>query len=131
MTNLKGITILLTHEKSEEMFFNALCGAGVLTSYGLSLKTKDGDYAQAKKMLKIEQICREDVWMQILRMGSTLTIIDEEDDDKEYTITIKEVHERVQNTDFYHLADAINEQGDATTDDVILQTVFLNEVIYG
>ena len=131
MENLKGITITLTHEKSEELFYNALCGAGVLAGYGLSLKTKTGDYATAKKMIEKNGICREDVWMQILRMGSTLTIVDHEADDEYHTITIKDVHERVQNTDLHYLNEAINENGDGTTDDVILQTVFFNEVIFG
>lgn len=128
-----GITINLTNEKSEELFYNALCGADVLVSYGLSLKYEKEEYQEAKKALsdKKETICREDVWMQILRSGGTLTIIDHEGDDEEHTITLKEVHERVQNTDLEYLVQAINENGDGTTDDVILQTVFFNEVVFG
>jgi hypothetical protein len=37
----------------------------------------------------------------------------------------------VSNTPIKHLMDAINENGDAITADVIIQTVFLNDVIYG
>jgi len=128
-----GITINLTNEKSEELFYNALCGADVLASYGLSLKYEKGEYQEAKKLLseKPNGICREDVWMQILRSGGTLTIIDHEGDDEEHTITLKDVHERVQNTDLEYLVQAINDNGDGTTDDVILQTVFFNEVVFG
>ena len=42
-----------------------------------------------------------------------------------------DVHERVQNTDTRHLLDAINEKDDADTADVILQSVFYGEVIFG
>lgn len=127
-----GITINLTNEKSEELFYNALCGADVLVSYGLSLKYEKEEYQNAKKALsdKKETICREDVWMQILRSGGTLTLIDHEADE-EHTITIKDVHEKVQNTDLEYLVQAINDDGDGTTDDVILQTVFFNEVVFG
>lgn len=129
-----GITINLTNEKSEELFYNALCGADVLSGYGLSLKTIASEYKKAKEGLSAKNkvgICREDVWMEILRNGGTLTIVDHEGDDEEHTITLKEVHERVQNTDLEYLTQAINEDGDGTTDDVILQTVFLNEVVFG
>ena len=53
--------------------------------------------------------------------------------DGEYTksITLKTVHERVSHTPFRHLNDALNEGGDAITADVILQTVFFDDVIFG
>jgi len=130
------ITINLTNEKSEELFYNALCGADVLAGYGLSLTYEKEEYQNAKKALSenpnpICRICREDVWLQILRSGGTLTVIDHEGDYEEHSITIKEVHERVQDTDIEYLMQAINQKGDGTTDDVILQTVFFNEVIFG
>ncbi len=130
----EGVSINLTTAKSEELFYNALCGADVLSGYGLSLKTIASEYKKAKEGLIAKNkggICREDVWMEILRNGGTLTLIDHEGDDEEHTISIKEVHERVQNTDLEYLTQAINEDGDGTTDDVILQTVFLNEVVFG
>ena len=131
----EGVSINLTTAKSEELFYNALCGADVLSGYGLSLKTIASEYKKAKEGLiaknKDMGICREDVWMEILRNGGTLTIIDHEGDDEEHAITLKEVHERVQNTDLEYLTQAINEDGDGTTDDVILQTVFFNEVVFG
>lgn len=130
----EGVSINLTTAKSEELFYNALCGADVLSGYGLSLKTIASEYKKAKEGLIAKNkvgICREDVWMEILRNGGTLTIVDHEGDDEEHTITLKEVHERVQNTDLKYLTQAINEDGDGTTDDVILQTVFLNEVVFG
>ena len=53
--------------------------------------------------------------------------------DGEYTrsISIKDVHERVSKTPIRHLMDMINEDGDAVTSDVVLQTVFFEDVIFG
>ena len=77
-------------------------------------------------------ICVEDVWMEILRNGKELCLVDE-GCDGEYTrsITLKDVHDRVQKTPIDHLMDAINEEDDATTADVILQTVFYEDIIFG
>jgi hypothetical protein len=41
------------------------------------------------------------------------------------------LHNKVQETPIEHLMDAINENDDAYTADVILQTVFYGEVIFG
>jgi hypothetical protein len=41
------------------------------------------------------------------------------------------VHERVSKTPVKHLLNAVNEDGDAVTADVILQTVFFEEVVFG
>jgi hypothetical protein len=58
--------------------------------------------------------------------------IDEEDEDNSYPpITLTEVHERVSKTPLDHLLDMIKEDDDACTADVILQTVFFNDVVYG
>jgi hypothetical protein len=46
-------------------------------------------------------------------------------------IILADVHERVANTELSHLVDMIEERDDAITSDVILQTTFLGEVIYG
>lgn len=130
--------IKLTPQESEEYFYNALCnGLGYTTSgYGLSLDYSDKDYADAVTKLRNDNTkslaCFEDVLMEMLRMGKTLTMVDEEtDEDNTFTITLKEVHERVSNTPTRHLMDMINENDDADTADVIIQTVFFNEIVFG
>ena len=149
--------IKLTPQESEKYFHSALCnGLGYVTSgYGLRLDYTKKAYNDAKKSLeeKIEKgevphfvyhpeyekkegkkptICFEDVLIEILATGGALKMTDIEGEGANpREITIKEVHERVQKTDFDHLNDMINEQDDAVTADVIIQTVFLNEVIFG
>jgi len=41
------------------------------------------------------------------------------------------VRERVEKTPMRHLMNMINENDDAETADVIIQQVFLNEIVYG
>jgi hypothetical protein len=129
--------VKLTHEESESHFFDALCnGLQEMQYYGLELQYNDEDYESAKQSI-IERlgnnivICYEDVLMEILKMGKSLSLADLEGGEDTQFITLKEVHERVSNTPIRHLMDAINERGDAVTADVIIQTVFLNDVIYG
>lgn len=129
--------VQLTPEESETHFFDALCnGLQEMQYYGLELQYSDEDYEAAKDILKEKSgenttICYEDVLMQILRMGKSLSLVDLEGGEDSSSITLKDVHERVSNTPIRHLMDAINENGDAITADVIIQTVFLNDVIYG
>jgi hypothetical protein len=91
------------------------------------------EYEKAKKRLqkKGEDACLEDVWLEILRGGGTLTLVDEENGMDPSVITLKEVHERVQESPVRHLMDAINEQDDGDTADVILQSVFYQDVVFG
>jgi hypothetical protein len=124
--------VTLTPQESEELFETALCnGLGYIESgYDLELTYKREDYDSARD--RLTSPCYEDVLMQILRDGNGLTLVDH-GYEGEYTktITLKDVHERVQDTPLRHLMDAINEDGDAVTADVVLQQVFYKETIFG
>ena len=133
--------IVLTKEEAEKHFHNALCNGSQIRDYGLRLDYSDKDYKAAKKSLDKKEksgefkshigICREDVWMEILRIGGKLTLIDEENGVGNKSITLKDVHTRVAKTPLRHLMDAINENADGDTADCIIQTVFYGEVIFG
>jgi hypothetical protein len=121
--------ITLTPEESETYFHNALCnGLDYIDGYGIGLKYSKQEYNQAKE--KHGLTCYEDVLIQILKDGGTLTMMDYEGDETQ-SITLQDVHERVQNTVPNHLMNMISENDDAETADVILQTVFYNEIIFG
>lgn len=123
--------IQLTPQESETMFHNALCnGLGYMSGYGLEFEYSDEQYSAAKT--KLQSPCFEDVLMQILRDGGSLTFVDVECDG-EYTrsVSLADVHSRVQQTPLRFLTDMINEQDDAETADVMLQTVFFEEIIFG
>ena len=127
--------ITLTNQESENYFYNALCnGLHYISDYGLDLNYSKEDYTAAKERLKVTpetSVCYEDVLMEILRGGGKLILTDNEGGEDDAIITLKEVHERVSNTQLNHLMNMINEEDDAITADVILQTVFLNDIVYG
>jgi hypothetical protein len=128
--------IILTPQESEEYFFNALCnGLGYVESgYGLDLQYSRKAYGDAKVSLANlkpnEGMSHEDVLMQILKDGGRLNLYDMEAEE-DNIITLADVHERVANTPIEHLMDMVAERDDATTSDVIIQQVFLNDVIFG
>lgn len=127
--------IKLTKEEAEQYFYNALCnGLGYVQSgYGIELTYTKDDYVKAKKSLqaKTKDICYEDVLLEILRTGGVLKMEDSENGEPTKRITLADVHERVAKTPIDHLNDMINENDDAVTADVIIQTVFYESVIFG
>jgi len=123
--------IKLTPQESEEYFYNALCnGLDYMGGYGLRMDYKDKHYVQAKS--KLTSPCFEDVLMQILRDGNTFGFEDIECDG-EYSkqITLEDVHTKMINVDLERLMEMVNENDDAETADVIIQTIFYDEVIFG
>jgi hypothetical protein len=129
--NKEGLKISLTNELSEEIFYNALCNSldYMCSGYGLDLKFKQSDYNNAKA--KLSSPCFEDVLMQMLRDGIKLGLKDIEGGEDTVYITLDTIHERVKNVPLDHLLAMIEENDDADTGDVVLQIVFLNEIIYG
>ena len=125
--------IVLTPQESEQMFFDSMCnvlGTGYFDGYGLELDYDRNDYRESRE--KLENPCFEDVLLQMLRDGKKLTLVDFECGG-EYTrsITLKDVHKKVCKTPIRHLMNMINEEGDVVTSDVILQTVFFDEIVFG
>jgi len=129
--NKEGLEISLTNDLSEEIFFNALCNSMdyMCSSYGLDLRYKQSDYLKAKD--KLTNPCIEDVWMQMLRDGARIGLKDLEGGEDTAYITLSTIHERVKNVPSNYLLDMIDEYDDATTGEVVLQIVFLNDIIYG
>ena len=109
-------------------------GLGELSYYDLEMDWDEYEYRDARiKLAKAQpnvQQCFEDILMEMLRSGNTLWIVDQNDDER-HPITLELVHERVQLTPTRHLMDAMNESGDATTADCILQSVIYKDVIFG
>jgi len=126
--------IILTSEESEEYFYNALCnGLGYIESgYGLNLKFNFNEAKNAIKKLKDNgnTPCYEDIVMQLLRDGHEINLYDEEGEE-DHIIKLKDVHDKVQNAPVERILEMANENDDADTADVILQSVFFGDVIFG
>jgi hypothetical protein len=125
------MTINLTTQESEEYFYNALCnGLSEIRDYGLRVNCNKEHYTQAKA--KLTSPCYEDILMQMLRDGNTIGVEDFECDGAySKQITLEDVHDRMPNVDQFHLLEMINENDDAGTADVIIQTVFFDDIIFG
>jgi hypothetical protein len=138
--------ILFEQSESEKIFYDALCnavGTGYMKNYGIELTCDRSQYKDCKEHLlrvdaagagysAISTICYEDILMQVLRDGGELTFEDiEGEGDMTSSITMKDVHERVQTTDPKVLLRILSEQDDASDADQVLQTVFFKEVIFG
>jgi len=123
------MTITLTKEESKKLFYDALCnGLSCIASYGIRLEYTREDYKESKDRLNLP--CYEDILLQILVDGKTLKVVDLEEG-VTIDLTLAMVEERVQNTPPRDLLDMFNEEGDGGTADILLQTVFFNDVIYG
>jgi hypothetical protein len=131
--------ITLTIEEKEEFFYNALCNGLDYCSYWGSFYWDSGTYQEVKTDLwikaKVENpfthdpICHEEVLMGIIQNGGTLCCTDENDELHE--ITLKTIHERMEDVPMRVLVDIIEEVDDATSADIVLQTVTLGGIIYG
>ena len=130
--------IVLTPQESEEIFFSALCnahGTGYMDGYGLELKWHDKSYEQAKQRLKErgESPCLDEILLEILRGGGHLTFFDVEGGagEEPWPINLQDVHDKVCNAPARNILNFIQQQDDAEDADVILQTVFMGEVMFG
>jgi hypothetical protein len=130
------MNIQLTSQESESLFHTALCnGLAYIQYYDLELRYSKADYSAAKQKLKQQEpdrmVCYEDVLLQILKDGGTLTLVDLGGGDFTSSIKLEDVHTRVQLSP-PNLIIAVHEnQDDADTADGILQTVFFQEIIFG
>jgi hypothetical protein len=124
--------IKLTKEESENYFLNSLCnGLGELSGYSIGVEFTDEDYKSAKDKLAETSPCYEDVLMQILKDGNSLQFVDAEGGEDTVFIKLSDVHTKMPLVPFQHLSNMILENDDATTADVILQTIIYGDIIFG
>ena len=126
--------IMLTKDESEKFFYNALCnGLGYLSGYGLELTYNKQDYVKARKnaVSEFDSPCYEEVLMQILRNGGTLSLVDHESGEETKHVTLADIHTNVSNTPAKWLLQMIDECDDAVTADCILQSTFYGDILFG
>jgi hypothetical protein len=128
--------IKLTNQEKEQFFFNAMCnGLSSVNYWGFEIDYKGSDYKKAKDSLNSNNnfsVCIEDVFMEMLKMGSSIMFIDIECDG-EYTkaLTLDMVYNNIEKTPLNNLLNIYNEQDDASDADAVLQSVLFEEVIFG
>jgi hypothetical protein len=136
------MNIEFTQKEIEDIFHSSLCNAvstGWMAGYGLELVWDEKQYDAAKASLQQtlsskEQhlICYEDVLVQILREGGSLTFIDHEGGGA-YTksIVMADIFNKFDDIPVEVLANFITEDDDVESADVVLQTIFYDDVIFG
>lgn len=131
--------INLTNQEKEEMFYAALCnavGTGYMDGYGIEMECDRSQYKSSKEhLLEMDPnkfICYEDVLMQVLRDGGELTFIDHEGDgDMTRSIALQDVYERMSKVPSTTIMNFNSLNDDAEDADILLQTIFFEEVIFG
>jgi hypothetical protein len=123
-----------TPAEMENMFHDALCnGLEGLYLCGNVLQYDPQQYKQAKSRLKesSDDVCYEDVLLQILRDGGWLKLVDTENFGDESTISLQNIHTEMPNVPIKYITQTLDGTGDAFTSEAILQYVFFGEVIFG
>jgi hypothetical protein len=125
--------ITFENEEAQTHFHNAMCnGLGYITGYDLELKFNREVYTETRNKMSNGDfgVCHEDILLQMLKDGHKLSLYDW-NDDVVNSISIQDVYDRLPLVQVRHLMDMVNGNDDADTADVILQTIFLGEVVYG
>jgi hypothetical protein len=130
------MTITFTESEAMEYFHTALCnGLFYYEGYGIEIIYNPSDYKEARARLQAkkpnEAICYEDIYCEILEGGGALTTVDNENGEEDKVITKADVVTRMSLVPTRHLTDMILENDDAETADVVLQTIFFEDVIFG
>ncbi len=128
--------VILEKEEALAILHLALCNGGLeeLRYSGVELYLEDEDYKQAKQELidgGKKDICREDIWVQILRSGKPLQFFDEENDEA-VEFSIDKAIEEMSKEEALDIVNTFKEeQDDAVTGWELLQICLYGEVIFG
>lgn len=128
--------ITLTQEEREKLLFEAFCGAGHLHYGDMSINVDQDIYDAAKALVKenfleADVISREDVWIEAVRQGFEVWIIDNEDGE-EYLVTADNLS-HLDNLPLNIISKVlIDDEGyDAEDLDWVLEYIMFNDKIYG
>lgn len=126
--------IQLTQQEAEAVMYNALCDSGIYM-HGLEFTFDKDEYHSSQvrwSKANATRPCYEDILMQMLRDGYSIAIIDTEGDGEyDSVITMQDVYDRMPLVHYSRLIQMLEEDYDADTTDVVLQTIFFGEVIFG
>ncbi len=129
-----------TQEEKQKLVYDCLVdGLPFFPAYGLSL---DYDSKQAKAAEKTwkarnpgEEMCREDVWAEIVRNGGDLIFIDDENDGEEAgrlnLANIEKNWDTISEHAPTSMKSYIDDNYDAGNTDNIIQCLIFGEVVYG
>lgn len=94
----------------------------------MKIECNDDEYSQAKKLLVTPTI--ESVWMEILKNGCNLTIVDNEDYSR-HSFSMINAYEAISSLPSEILLQFVNNDDDAESADYVLEYIMYGEKIYG
>lgn len=128
--------LILEKEEALMIIHSALCNGGLseLSDCSVNIHVNKDDRNQAVKELEEsgkKDICREDVWTQILRSGKVLEFYDYEGEE-EISFTLDKAIEELSKEEALDVVNTYKEeQDDAYTGFELLQLCLYGEVIFG
>lgn len=127
--------MILNKKDLDHIIHDAFCNStGV---YGaVQLSCKRDEYNEAKERLRARtnnMICKEDVWLEILHMGKTLYLVDQETEEK-HSFNYDSIRSKLS-SDNKHLVkmimESLSEHSDADTADNLIQYMVYGDIIFG
>lgn len=128
--------LILEPEEALSIIHSALCNGGLsqMESCGVILSVSNEEYSNSRQQLVEggkKDICREDVWVQILRTGKPLKFFDFEGNE-EQEFTLDKAIEELGKEDAFDLVNTfIDEDDDADTGFELFQLCLYGEIIFG
>lgn len=118
-------------DKLYDMIHSALCNAVSMDYfYDMQVDIDNSIYSEAKKKIKKDdKICREDVWMEVIKMGEKL-VFDGHYDDTAYLDAAK-IKDNFKHVPDYIIGSYLTENDYAETGAMLLQYLIFGEAIYG
>ena len=129
------IVVTMTKKYDSNDLSNILSGALTGCAYWCSdLDFEKTDYDEAKESLKSKgnnNICYEDVLVEMLEMGKSLWFVDAEDADEMYELTLEKLLNGIAMNCEKRPNDCDIDDGDDITMDSIIQYALFEDIIFG
>ena len=135
---MKEREITIKKKITDDDLVNILCGATstACSGWATELDWDDDCYSEAREMLigsgrKVNNICMEDVLLQLLKMGNDLRFWDDEDEEWHELDMEKLINgiESYMNSEYCESVDI--DDWDDTDFDAVIQYALFDELVYG
>lgn len=127
--------VVLDQEEQLTLLHTILCDNDWSLSIGIAtkspLKRAVAEQLQAQKSTEV--ICREDVWVEMVKQGHSITLVDNEETEDNVELNLAKLNEGIEKMPIDLISKLMSEDGeyDAWTCYEALQYIMFGEVIFG
>jgi hypothetical protein len=125
--------IKLTEKECLDILHTAMCNYPNYGNCFIKAKSTKEALDAKEQILKENEnsvVCREDVWLNIIKNGGTLLLKDEEGGEDEWELNIKTLQEKMPLLPLKNLTNFVNETDDADDADIAIQILFIGEILF-